>query len=98
MLLALKEDDGMTDQQEPAVISGQAAEAVWLLVRSMERLEARIHRDIHVEAAETAPPEDPVWAETLSDFSAFADECMTALTDNRVRAVLAACPQPPEVS
>jgi hypothetical protein len=88
----------MSDQPAAAVSSDQAVEALWLVVRSMERLEARIHRDLHVEAAEAAPPADPVWADTLSEFSAFADDCMTTLIDDRVRAVLAACPQPPERS
>ncbi|OLT30705.1 hypothetical protein BJF79_38395 [Actinomadura sp. CNU-125] len=85
----------MIDQQGATVTDGQAAEALWLLVHTMERLGARIHRDLDVEAADAAPPADPVWAQTLSDFSAFADDCMTTLADDRVRAVLAACPPPP---
>lgn len=74
----------------PDIPAPQATEAVWLLVETLERLEARIHRDLHTEAADVAPPADPVWAATLSDFSLFADECMGALADPRVRSVLAA--------
>lgn len=84
----------MIEQPGASVSSSQAADALWLVVRTMERLEARIHRDLHVEAADAAPPADPVWAATLSDFSAFADDCMSTLSDERVRAVLSAYPPP----
>jgi hypothetical protein len=73
----------------------QAVEAVWLLVHALERLEARIHRDLHSEAADVAPPADPAWAATLSDFSRFAEECLGALADPRVRSVLETSSPPP---
>lgn len=58
------------------------------LAESLERLGARIHRDLNVEAGETAAPDDQ-WAATLAEFVEFAGECLTVLDDPRVNGVLA---------
>ncbi|MEU8803227.1 hypothetical protein [Spirillospora sp. NPDC048819] len=84
----------------PQANDAQAAEVLWVVVEAMERLEARIRRDLHLEADDASPPADPAWAATLDEFSAYADECLSVLSDSRVRSMLAACPPPgmPSVS
>jgi hypothetical protein len=64
------------------------AGVVTVLVEALERLGARIDRDLNVEAGEAAAPEDARWAATLSSFVAFADECMEVLDDPRVVSAL----------
>lgn len=59
-------------------------QAVAVLVEALERLSARITRDLNVEAGEGAAPEDPRWAATLSRFVDYADECLAVLDDPRV--------------
>ena len=69
--------------------SGQS-QAVAVLADALERLGARITRDLNVEAGEGAAPEDPRWADTLSGFVTFADQCLGVLDDPRVISALAA--------
>jgi hypothetical protein len=66
------------------------AEAVTVLADALDRLGARIHRDLNVETGEAAPASDPELAATLVSFSAYADECLEALDDVRVLAALMA--------
>lgn len=67
-------------------------EAVGVLADALERLGARIHRDLNVETREAAALEDPVWDATLSRFTEFADECLQVLEDERVLAALRTTP------
>jgi hypothetical protein len=67
--------------------------AVTVLAEALDRLGARIHRDLHVESREAAPVSDPDLARTLTKFSAYADECLEALEDSRVVAALMAARQ-----
>lgn len=60
------------------------------LADALDQLGARIHRDLHVDSSYIDPTADPRLADTLTGFSAFADECLTALDDPNVIAVLAA--------
>lgn len=69
------------------------AEAVTVLADALDRLGARIHRDLNVETSESAPASDPELAATLVRFSAYADECLEALDDARVLAALMATKQ-----
>jgi hypothetical protein len=69
------------------------AEAVTVLADALDRLGARIHRDLNVETGEAAPASDPELAATLVRFSAYADECLEALDDVRVLAALIAAKQ-----
>lgn len=66
------------------------AEAVTVLAEALDRLGARIHRDLHVETREAAPVSDPQLAATLASFSAYTDDCLQALDDARVLAALMA--------
>ena len=66
------------------------AEAVTVLAEALDRLGARIHRDLHVESSEGAPTSDQALAATLVKFSAYTDECLEALDDARVLAALTA--------
>lgn len=67
--------------------------AVTVLAEALDRLGARIYRDLHVESREAAPVSDPDLAMTLAKFSAYADECLEALEDARVLAALMAAKQ-----
>jgi hypothetical protein len=64
-----------------------------MLAEALDRLGARIHRDLHVESREAAPVSDPDLARTLAQFSAYADECLETLEDARVVAALMAARQ-----
>jgi hypothetical protein len=73
--------------------SVQPYAAVTVLAEALDRLGARIHRDLHVESREAAPVSDPDLARTLVKFSAYADECLEVLEDARVLAALTAAKQ-----
>jgi hypothetical protein len=66
------------------VDSTDAAAAVHALVETLELLEARIHRDLNAETREASEVADPAWAETLREFTAYAEDCMRVLDDERV--------------
>lgn len=65
-----------------------AADAVTVLAEALDRLGARIHRDLHPESSYRSGA-DPVLAATLDGFSTFAEECLAALDDPAVVAALA---------
>ncbi len=69
-----------------------AAELVALIAASLERLAARVSRDLDADAGEGTLPEDLAWAETVTGVAAFARECAAVLDDPRIAAVLAAAP------
>jgi hypothetical protein len=80
-----------------SVISGgghgaSAAELVALVAASLEKLAARISRDLDVNAGEGVPPEDPAWAEAIAGVAGCARECAAVLDDPRIAAVLTARP------
>jgi hypothetical protein len=64
------------------------ANVVALLAVSLERLAARVSRDLDADVAEGVPPEDPVWAETIAGVALYARECLAVLDDPRVTAAL----------
>jgi hypothetical protein len=66
------------------------ADVVELLAASLERLAARVSRDLDADVAEGVPPEDPAWAETISGVATYARECLAILDDPRVVAALVA--------
>jgi hypothetical protein len=66
------------------------ADAVMVLATALDRLGARIHRDLHVESSYIDVSADPQLATTLAGFSAYADECLAALDDPSVTTALAA--------
>jgi hypothetical protein len=69
---------------------GVSAAELALVAASLERLAARISRDLDVDAGEGVPPEDPAWAETIAGVAGYARECVAVLDDPRISAVLAA--------
>jgi hypothetical protein len=73
-----------------AAVPAPYVDAVNVLAQALDRLGARIHRDLHVESMEGAPVADPQLAATLAAFSAYADDCLEVLDDARVLAVLRA--------
>lgn len=65
-----------------------AEQAVAVLVVAIDKLGARIYRDLHVDSESYVQMCDPVADALLADFSTFADGCLEALADARVLAVL----------
>jgi hypothetical protein len=54
----------------------------------LERLVARIHRDLDCDAAESPAIADPYWSAVLDDLVVFAGECGRVVADPRVVEVL----------
>ncbi|TCB94451.1 hypothetical protein E0H26_21255 [Micromonospora zingiberis] len=66
------------------------ADAVTVLATALDQLGARIHRDLHVESSHLDVSADPQLANTLTGFSAYADECLSVLDNPAVTRALAA--------
>lgn len=62
-------------------MSKTAVLPVVVLAEALDRLGARIYRDLHLESSYLDPSGVPGLEKTLSDFSMFTDECLTALDD-----------------
>ena len=76
----------MTTQS--AVSTSEAVEATSRVTDSLERLVARIHRDLDCDAGESPQITDPYWARVVEDLVDFARECGRVVTDPTVVAVL----------
>lgn len=68
--------------------TAQAA-TITSVAEALERLAARVRRDLDVDASEGVPPADPAWAETIAGVVAYARECAEVLNDPAVFSVLA---------
>lgn len=68
----------------------EPTDAVTILATALDRLGARIHRDLHVDSSYIDLSDFPELVETLGRFSAYADECLTALDNPVVMHALAA--------
>lgn len=77
-------------QESVAGTTAPYADAVTVLATALDRLGARIHRDLHVDSTDSALSADPQAARLLAGFSAYADECLAALDNAAVQAALAA--------
>jgi hypothetical protein len=66
------------------------ADAVTVLATALDELGARIYRDVHVESSYLHLPEDSKLTDTLTEFSAYTDECLTVLDNPIVVRALAA--------
>ena len=76
------------DQYRHAGVATPYAEAVTMLAQALDRLGARIHRDLHVDSAHVDLIADPQLEATLARFSAYADDCLEVLDDAKVMAAL----------
>jgi hypothetical protein len=56
-------------------------EAITAVAITLERLVARITRDLDVDAGEGVPPDDPEWATTIAGVVSFARECASILDE-----------------
>jgi hypothetical protein len=54
---------------------------VLTLATALERLGARITRDLDTEANDGAPPEDARWAAAIEGVVRYAEECLRVLDD-----------------
>jgi hypothetical protein len=61
-----------------------------VLATTLERLAARVIRDLDVDAGESVLPDDPFWADTISRLAEYARECAEVLDEPRITAVLTA--------
>ena len=73
----------------PAGADAAHTYAVTVLATALDRLGARIHRDLHVESSYIDLSGAPQLAETLAGFSAYADDCLAALDNPAVVNALA---------
>jgi hypothetical protein len=72
-----------------APVSTQAAlQTASVVADSLERLVARIRRDLDCDAAESPAITDPYWSGVLDDLVAFSEECGRVVTDPHVVKVL----------
>ena len=76
----------MTTQTD--VSTSDAAKAASRIADTLERLVARIHRDLDSESGELPAIDDPYWSRVVEDLVAFARQCERVVTDPLVAAVL----------
>ena len=69
-----------------------SADLVAVLATTLERLTARVSRDLDADAGESVLPDDPFWADTISRLAEYARECAEVLDEPRITAVLTAPP------
>lgn len=69
--------------------SPEPADLVAVLAITLERLTARVSRDLDIDAGESVPPDDPFWANTISRLADYARECAQVLDEPQVTAALA---------
>lgn len=75
--------------------SPESTDLVAVLATTLERLSARVCRDLDVDAGESVLPDDPFWADTISRLAEYARECAEILDEPRITAVLTARPDGP---
>ena len=71
-------------------VSPGSADLVEVLADTLERLTARVSRDLDVDAGESVLPDDPFWADTISRLAKYARECAEVLDEPRITAMLSA--------
>lgn len=72
--------------------STEATNLVAVLAVTLERLTARVCRDLDVDAGESVLPDDPFWADTISELAEYARGCAEILDEPQITAVLTAHP------
>jgi hypothetical protein len=75
--------------------SPDSADLVAVLATTLERLTARVSRDLDADAGESVLPDDPFWADTISQLAEYARECAEVLDEPQITAVLTAYPDSP---
>jgi hypothetical protein len=75
--------------------SPDPADLAAVVATTLERLTARVIRDLDVDAGESVLPDDPFWADTISRLAEYARECAEVLDEPRITAVLTARPDGP---
>jgi hypothetical protein len=75
--------------------SPDSADLVTVLATTLERLTARVSRDLDMDAGESVLPDDPFWADTISRLAEYARECAEVLDEPRITAVLSGHPEWP---
>jgi hypothetical protein len=68
--------------------SPESADLVTALATTLERLAARVCRDLDVDAGESVLPDDPFWADTIIRLAEYARECAEVLDEPRITEAL----------
>lgn len=92
MISALPDDlkESLMSADEQTSTEAAYADAVTALATALDELGARIYRDVHVESSYIDLPEGSKLTDTLNEFSAYTDECLTVLDSPVVVRALAA--------
>ena len=69
-------------------VSYESADLVTVLATTLERLTARVCRDLDVDASESVLPDDPFWADTISQLVEYSRECAEVLDEPGITAAL----------
>jgi hypothetical protein len=75
--------------------SPESADLVMVLATTLERLTARVCRDLDVDAGESVLPDDSFWADTISRLAEYARECAEVLDEPRITEALTTRPDGP---
>lgn len=76
---------------QPKDASPGSADLAAVLAATLERLTARVCRDLDVDASESTLPDDPFWADTISRLAEYAHECAEVLNEPRVTELMVQC-------
>lgn len=71
--------------------SPESADLARVLAATLERLTARVCRDLDVDASESILPDDPFWADTISRLAEYARKCAEVLNEPRVTELMVQC-------
>jgi hypothetical protein len=73
-------------------VTGRAAadDVLLKVADTLERLAARVGRDLDSDAGEVVPPEDAHWVQTLAGITDYAQSCLAVLDEPAVLARLTA--------
>lgn len=92
MISALPDDlkESLMSADQHTSSEAAYADAVTALATALDELGARIYRDVHVDSSYIDLPEGSKLTDTLTEFSAYTDECLTVLDNPVVVRALAA--------
>lgn len=74
------------DTASPATVN----DVLLRVATTLERLAARVERDLDPDACEAAPPQDENWVRTLAGVTEYAQSCLAVLDEPAVLARLIA--------
>ncbi len=79
-----------TAANQDAIDRAPADDVLLKVADTLERLAARVARELDTDAGEILPPQDPHWLATLAGISEYAQSCLAVLDEPPVLARLIA--------